>query len=260
VAQRFKTDSTEINREDWEKIASNIHKGLSHLLVAAYDFGIGFVVRKKYGDLISVLAFGAMPMTTYVWHQYCYKKTEDPQASAAKKIFNALKVVFQKPVQETNQKPQAEGDRVEDLEKKNEAISDSDEIEQPNDNPMVALSKAINNVQGKDAKLYEALTILRDTELFQQAYPEVAYELKAHLLSDLEGKLSEDQLKKIAEVIVPIPLAPPASIGKRDVKPTYLANDCLIYDVARKITLELMPKNVKIAAESWQDATPDFGL
>ncbi len=260
VAQRFKTDSTEINREDWEKIALNIHKGVSHLLVAAYDFGIGFVVRKKYGDLISVLAFGAMPMTTFVWHKYCYKKTEDPQAVAAKKIFNAIKVVFQKPAQEANQKPQAEGDRVDDMEQINAAASDSEDIEQPNDNPTIALAKAINNVQQEDKKLFDALTILRDTELFQQAYPEAQYELKANILSDIEDKLSEEQLKKIAEVIVPIPLAPPASIGKRKITPSYLGSDCLIYDVARKITLELIPKNVKTAAKSWENTPPDFGL
>jgi hypothetical protein len=263
VAQRFKTDSTEINREDWEKIALNIHKGVSHLLVAAYDFGIGFVVRKKYGDLISVLAFGAMPMTTFVWHKYCYKKTEDPQAVAAKKIFNAIKVVFQKPAQEVqvvNQKPKPAPDHIDDEHQKNVAESDSEEAEQLNDDKGTALERVINLMKENDPKLSEALTILRDTELFQQAYPEAQYELKANILSDIEDKLSDEQLKKIAEVIVPIPLAPPASIGKRKITPSYLGSDCLIYDVARKITLELIPKNVKTAAGTWQDALPDFGL
>ncbi len=76
--QRFKTTEPASNTsKEWQEIALNIHKGFTHLLVAGYDFGIGFLLKQKYFDLGGVIAFATLPVVAYLWHQRMFKKPGD---------------------------------------------------------------------------------------------------------------------------------------------------------------------------------------
>ncbi len=82
-AQRFRTLEPSPNTlEAWNAIALTIHKGFAHLLTAGYDFGIGYLLTRKYFDLASVAAFAVLPALACQWHQYVFKKTEAPDVES----------------------------------------------------------------------------------------------------------------------------------------------------------------------------------
>lgn len=82
--QRFKTtDKADNGSKEWQGIALNIHKGFAHLLVAGYDFGIGFALKQNYTDLGGVIAFAFLPVVAYLWHQRVFKKPGEGYVSPA---------------------------------------------------------------------------------------------------------------------------------------------------------------------------------
>lgn len=75
VTERFRTTEkpTEAPAK-WNEIALNIHKGFAHLLTAGYDFGIGYLLKREYINVISAIAFSAFPVAALMWHQSVYAK------------------------------------------------------------------------------------------------------------------------------------------------------------------------------------------
>ncbi len=77
--QRFKTKDAE-DSAAWGQVAFNIHKGCAHLIIAGYDFGIGFSARNKYLIVGSMALFAAQPLILKQFHQKFFKKPEEGQS------------------------------------------------------------------------------------------------------------------------------------------------------------------------------------
>jgi len=80
--QRFKATKNK-EEEKWNSIAFTIHKGFVHLLTAGYEFGIGFLLSRKYLGLIGGVAFSIAPSLVIRCHQKIFKKFEEMQDSQA---------------------------------------------------------------------------------------------------------------------------------------------------------------------------------
>jgi hypothetical protein len=73
--ERFRTlEGPEKAPEKWKSIAQNTHKGITHLLVASYDLGIGVLLNQKYIGLAGVAIFAGLPIVALVYHQKVFKK------------------------------------------------------------------------------------------------------------------------------------------------------------------------------------------
>lgn len=165
--QRFKTqDPASYTSEEWKAIALNIHKGLSHLLIAGYDFGIAFLLKQNQFSLGGLTVCVMTPVFAYQWHQKIYKKPGEPDVPA--------------PVS-TQQ------------------------------------------------------------------------DLATTIASALPAQIPIPQASSSTSHTTPEPAPAPSAT----VSPTYLENTCLIYVIAKRITLGIMPKP---AGEQDSNALPDFGL
>jgi hypothetical protein len=144
----------------------NIHKGFAHLLVAGYDFGIGFLLKQKYIGFAGMIAFASVPAWALFYHQIVFlKKPEDV-----------------KPIPPVAVQP---NDQSEVIKKLVEFVK-----------PHLQANIVLEQIQG---------------QLVSILYPPSAPALGT-------------EPEKVVKVV-----------------PTYLDSACLIYIIAKKITLELMP-------------------
>jgi hypothetical protein len=83
---RFETMKTnDTDSKEWASIAEEIHKGVTHLLIAGYDYGIGYLIKQRYFDLITVVGFSTLPVVALMHHQMIFKKPESRLANSKEK-------------------------------------------------------------------------------------------------------------------------------------------------------------------------------